>query len=215
MNDRSTSTSSEAPDDLHHHDEIEEPQLAIDCTLENLPVTPVKEGQHPTKQTKKSGNASHTTNTQVMTVGTVLPQPTKCLIDLDRVSTCSPELLRQVLPCISINPPSHQYRRIDALSNYINVSAKTYALGHIPSNATWGKYDPYDDRSKDLCLPMTNDRFNIWIVGRITTVWFMKSGTPDNQCAVCVMPLSDSLGLQANQLIAGLSSPPLHTFFLI
>ena len=163
----------------------------------------------------KSGNTSHANNTQVITVRSVIPKPTKCLVDLDRVSTYSPELLRQVIASVSLHPSSHEPRRIDALSNYVNVSAKTYALGHIPSNATWGKYDPYDDRSKDLCLPTTNDRFNIWIVGRITAVWFMKNGAPDNQCAVSVMPLSNSLGLQANQLIAGLSSPPLRTFFMV
>ena len=106
----------------------------------------------------------------------------------------------------------HWHRQINALSNYINIPAKTYALAHIPPNATWGKYDPYDDKSKELCIPTTNDRIHIWIVGRIASVWFVKNGIPDNQCSITVQPLSNSLGLQANQLIAGLSSPPLCSF---
>jgi len=191
----------------------QEPYISIDDSVESVPVAvPIKGQQEGKKNTKKTGNTSGG-STPVVTVGTVIPRPTKCLLDPDRVSMCSDELLRQVVPCLS-NRLSHETRHIDALSNYVNVSAKTYALGHIPLNATWGKYDPYDDRSKELCIPTTNDRIHIWIVGRITTVWFMKNGTPDNQCSVTIMPLSNSLGLQANQLIAGLSSPPLCMIFI-
>jgi len=103
-------------------------------------------------------------------------------------------------------------RRVNALSTYVNAATKTYPLGLLPSNATWGRYDPYDNQSKDLCIPSTNERIHIWVLGHITSLWFMKNGTPDNQCSVTVLPLSNSLGIQANCLISGLSHPVFRTF---
>ena len=183
--------------------------------MESTPIVaaPINDEQERANEPKKLGNTSGG-NTQVVTVGTVIPRPTKCLVDPDHVSACSDKLLRQVVPCISDHLSHDLGRHINSLSNYVNVSVKTYALGHVPSNATWEKYDPYDDQSKELCIPTTNNRLHIWIVGRISTVWFMKNGAPDNQCSVSIIPLSESLGLQANQLIAGLSSPSLRMFLL-
>ena len=188
-----------------HPEPSEQPLVTTSHTVEDPPMVP------STK--KRREKASSATTTAVVSIGSVIPKPTKCFIDPDRVSGCSDELLRQAISYFT-SLLSDKSRRITTLSNYVNISAKTYALGLIPSNATWGKYDPYDDRSKELCVATTNDKINIWIVGHVTSLWFMKNGAPDNQCAISIMPLSNSLGLQTNKLIAGLSSPNLRTFFL-
>jgi len=113
----------------------QEPYISIDDSVESMPVAvPIKGQQEGKKNTKKTGNTSGG-NTPVVTVGTVIPRPKMCLLDPDHVSMCSDELLRQVIPCLS-NCLSHKTRRINVLSNYVNVSAKMYVLGHIPSNAT-------------------------------------------------------------------------------
>jgi len=180
---------------------------SVDASIFDSPAMPQ---QARTENAKKSGNASSTENHHVVTIKSVIPKPTECFIDPDRVIGFSDKLLRQVCHC-NICPLSHVSRRVNALSTYVNAAAKTYPLGLLPSNATWGKYDPYDDRSKDLCIPTTNERIHIWVVGHITSLWFMKNGAPDNQCSVTVLPLSTSLGIQAYRLISGLSNPIIRT----
>ena len=47
---------------------------------------------------KRREKASSGTTTTIVSVGSVIPKPTKCFIDPDRISGCSDELLRQVTP---------------------------------------------------------------------------------------------------------------------
>ena len=71
---------------------------------------------------------------------------------------------------------THAYlccRRINTLSQYVNKTANVYTLGHILLSATWGKYQPSNDHSKELCNPVTNKVVVIWIVGHIITTWFL------------------------------------------
>jgi len=186
----------------------------------NLPATLHLEPDHTphhsqlarAENAKNSCNAASTGNQLSVTVKSVIPNPTNCFINPDGVIGFSDVLLRQV-PCFITFLLSHRPRCVQALSNYVNAAAKTYALGCLPTNVTWGKYDPYNDWSKDLCIPTTNERIHIWIVGHITSLWFMKNGASDNQCSMTVLPLSNTLGIQANQLISGLSSPVTHMCF--
>ncbi|KIO04759.1 hypothetical protein M404DRAFT_25872 [Pisolithus tinctorius Marx 270] len=131
--------------------------------------------------------------TGAMTVGAIVPTEIGCFIDDDRISGCSEAL----------------QNRIRAISSYRNEHANTYAIGHLPWTATWGRADPYNDRSKELCDAINYERLTIWIPGHISHVWFLKNGAPDNQCSVSVLPLSDAVGRYADQLICGLSTPAL------
>ncbi|KAI6156990.1 hypothetical protein BKA82DRAFT_3966176 [Pisolithus tinctorius] len=114
---------------------------------------------------------------------------------------CRSTYLLLSLPHIS--PESRS--RIRAISSYRNEHANTYAIGHLPWTATWGRADPYNDRSKELCDAINYERLTIWIPGHISHVWFLKNGAPDNQCSVSVLPLSDAVGRYADQLICGLN----------
>ncbi|KIN94265.1 hypothetical protein M404DRAFT_35241 [Pisolithus tinctorius Marx 270] len=127
------------------------------------------------------------------TIATVGPPPDSRLFDPERISTCPEPLLK----------------RIEVLSSYSNGDANTFALGHILPCATWGITDPYEDRSKILCNPKTNEPVNIWILGHITNTWFMKDGAPDSQCSVTVLPLSTRIGQYANTLLSKFSNPTL------
>ena len=112
-----------------HAELDQEPHVTIGNSMESTPIVaaPVKDEQERANNPKKSGNTSGG-NTQVVTVGTVIPRPMKCLVDPDRVSARSDELLRQVIPCISDHLSHDLGRCINSLSNYVSVSAKTYTL---------------------------------------------------------------------------------------
>lgn len=89
------------PDDSDILDDTEEthvPSVSIDYTDETS--TPPTSAQGPrerahAKNDKKQKNTSNSGgNSSTVTVASVIPRPTKCLIDSDRVSECSDELLR-------------------------------------------------------------------------------------------------------------------------
>lgn len=100
-------------------------------------------------------------------------------------------------------------RRLRKLSGYTNAKANIYALGKLLPTATWGQYNPVNDRSKILCNPATGEPLTLWVVGRIARMWFTKFGAPENQASLTVMPLSKSLGQQSAILLAKMSSPTL------
>jgi hypothetical protein len=100
------------------------------------------------------------------------------------------------------------YRRINTLSKYVNESANVYTLGNVLPTATWGKYHPSNDHSKELCNPTMNEVVVIWIVGHIVSTWFQCDGfPPEKQASITIMPLSDELRNEMARLLAGLSIP--------
>ncbi|KAI5981378.1 hypothetical protein EDD15DRAFT_2129031, partial [Pisolithus albus] len=101
------------------------------------------------------------------------------------------------------------------LSTYENPTADVYSLVHIPLSACWGKNDPYTNRSKILCNPATDEPILIWLLGCISSMWFMRNSEPDRQCSVTIVSLSRDLSCYANRLICGFSSPPIHMLPLI
>ncbi|KIO00969.1 hypothetical protein M404DRAFT_29177 [Pisolithus tinctorius Marx 270] len=104
----------------------------------------------------------------------IVPTAITNLIDKESVRCYPPQLL------------SH----LRKLSTFTNAQANTYALGLLPTMLTWGKPDPYEDCSKQLCDPLTNQPVTVWVPGHITNVWFMKNGIPDHQCSTTILPLS-------------------------
>ncbi|KIN94081.1 hypothetical protein M404DRAFT_35383 [Pisolithus tinctorius Marx 270] len=146
-------------------------------------------------QTTPSSNTQLPSTMIQGTIGAVRPILDSRLFDPDCISTCPESLLK----------------RIKLLSTYSNQDANTFVLGQILPSATWGTTDPYEDRSKILCNPSTNEPVNIWILGHITSTWFMKSGAPDNQCAVTILTLSSNLGQYANLLLSKFSESSLRT----
>ncbi|KAG1807357.1 hypothetical protein EV424DRAFT_1543904 [Suillus variegatus] len=129
-----------------------------------------------------------------LTVRSVLPNPTKCLIDNSEIEGYDEILVGQ----------------LRKLSGYTNAKANIYALGKLLPTATWGQYNPVNDRSKILCNPATGEPLTLWVVGRIARMWFTKFGAPENQASLTVMPLSKSLGQQSAILLAKMSSPTLN-----
>ncbi|KIO05051.1 hypothetical protein M404DRAFT_25678 [Pisolithus tinctorius Marx 270] len=157
-----------------------------------------KDALPSSQQTSPSGSNHPNPTSARTTVTAVVPAPVLCLIDPECTSTC----------------PEPLVRRLQMLSTYSNVDANTFALGHLLPNATWGTTTAFDDRSKLLCNPKTNEPINIWILGHISSTWFLKNGDPDNQCSVTVLLLSSNLGQYANQLVSEFSTPmlPINEF---
>ncbi|KAI6143265.1 hypothetical protein BKA82DRAFT_35599 [Pisolithus tinctorius] len=155
------------------------PQMAIsEVQREQTPTPP----HHPIS----SSSSQPIPATVATTIATVGPTPVSRVLDPKRTATCPEPLLKH----------------IQTLSAYSNPEANTFALGHILPSATWGAADTFEDRSKILCNPKTNEPINIWILGHITNTWFMKNGAPDNQCSVTILPLS--LTLANNEYDRGL-----------
>ncbi|KAG1877463.1 hypothetical protein F4604DRAFT_1680128 [Suillus subluteus] len=118
-----------------------------------------------------------------LSIRSVLPNPTKCLIDKTEVEGLEETLIV----------------RIQKLSEYTNARANIYALGKLLPMATWGQYKPINDHSTILCNPTT--------VSWIARMWFTKSGVPENQASLTIMPLSKSLSQQSATLLAKMSNP--------
>ncbi|KIN96425.1 hypothetical protein M404DRAFT_33314 [Pisolithus tinctorius Marx 270] len=142
---------------------------------------------HPT------ANKQSDTSIAPASMGSAIPTTVSSELDPQHTSTC----------------PERLMKRIRMLSTYSNIEANTFALGHLLPTATWGTTDMFKDRSKIVCNPETNEPINIWILGHITNTWFIKNGTPDNQCSITILPLSSTLGQYASRLLSELSTPTL------
>ncbi|KAG1721641.1 hypothetical protein EDB19DRAFT_1917167 [Suillus lakei] len=127
------------------------------------------------------------------TVRSVLPNPTKCLMEDGEVSEYDDTLID----------------RLCKLSEYTNSTANVYALGKLLPTATWGQYKPVNDCSKILCNPANGEPLTIWVVGKISKMWFTKFGNPERQASMTIMPLSKTLAQQSALLLAKMSSPAL------
>ncbi|KAG1797048.1 uncharacterized protein HD556DRAFT_1306745 [Suillus plorans] len=141
----------------------------------------------PLKQSNKGAQPA-------LTVRSVVPNPTKQLIDEEEVDEFDDTLLT----------------RLHKLLEYTNSKANIYALGRLLPTATWGQYKPVNDHSKVLCDPATGDPITIWVVRCITKMWFMKFSNPENQASLTIMPLSKTLAQQSAHLLAKFSSPVLN-----
>ncbi|KAI6153570.1 hypothetical protein BKA82DRAFT_3952396, partial [Pisolithus tinctorius] len=97
--------------------------------------------------------------------------------------------------------------RLRKLSTFTNAQANTYTLGLLPTTLAWGKPDPYEDCSKQLCDPLTNQPVTVWVPGHVTNVWFMKNGIPDHQCSTTILPLSRAVSRYAAELMSRLCTP--------
>ncbi|KAG2158085.1 uncharacterized protein EDB93DRAFT_1100862 [Suillus bovinus] len=151
---------------------------SMDVHTDTLPTAP-----------KQALGASQAT----LAVKTVIPHPTKQIIDDSEVEEYSDALKL----------------RLEKLSEYMNPKANIYALGKLLPTATWGPYRPVNDRSKILCDPATGESLTIWIVGRIAKMWFTKQGRPESQASITILPLSQSLVRQSSLLLAKFSNPAL------
>ncbi|KAG2084533.1 uncharacterized protein F5147DRAFT_659796 [Suillus discolor] len=124
----------------------------------------------PVKQTNKGAQPA-------LTVRSIVPHPTKQLIDEEEIGEFDDTLLM----------------------SYMNSKANIYALGKLLPTATWGQYKPVNDHSKVLCDPATGEPITIWVVGRIAKMWFMKSGKPETQQSAHLLAKFSSPTLSFNQ----------------
>ncbi|KIN94055.1 hypothetical protein M404DRAFT_35428 [Pisolithus tinctorius Marx 270] len=173
------------------------PNLELGLQSPPRDVQPINEAA-PTQQASSSSSYHPNLTTAATTVSTVVPTPASCVIDPESMSNCPEPLMR----CLQ------------TLSTYSNVDTNTFALRHLLANASWGMTTAFDDHSKLLCNPKTNEPINIWILGHISSTWFIKNDEPDNQCSMTILPLSSDLGQYANQLILALSTPALHMSYI-
>ena len=133
----------------------QEPYVSIDNSMESMAIAVPTKGQRVgANNTKKPSNTSGG-NTLMVTIGTIIPRPTKCLIDLDHVSVCSNKLLRQVLPHIP-NCLSHETRCIKALSNYV-TSLRTLLGENMIHMMTEAKNSAF-------LLLMTGFTSGLWVI---------------------------------------------------
>ncbi|KIK74841.1 hypothetical protein PAXRUDRAFT_788621 [Paxillus rubicundulus Ve08.2h10] len=130
-----------------------------------------------------------------MTVGSVIPYPTKDVVDIKQVAEYSDSLKKRIM----------------IISDYTRPQSNVFSLAKLLSTATWGRYHPLSDLHNKLCNPTTGDPLTVWIVGNIVNTWFMKGSKPDRKASVTIAPLSRSLGIQTTKLLAKLSFPPLRT----
>lgn len=99
-------------------------------------------------------------------------------------------------------------RRVVSLVNYINHDTNTYAIDKIPSNIAWGVSRPFDDKVKIMCKPACNEPIIVWIVGKVSKMWFnAPNGEPAAQVYIHVVPVVDDGARKALKLISAMSKP--------
>ncbi|KAH7918545.1 hypothetical protein BV22DRAFT_1051663 [Leucogyrophana mollusca] len=129
--------------------------------------------------------------TTTLSVRSIVPSPVQVLVDDAEVSGYSDALKKRIL----------------IISNYVNAAANVYSVGCILPTATWGPYQPFNDKSKVLVNPATGEPVLLWIIGKITRTWFTKNGMADRQASVNLACLSESLSRQTARLLAAFSTP--------
>ncbi|KAI6001856.1 hypothetical protein EDD15DRAFT_2361184 [Pisolithus albus] len=159
----------------------------------NLPRSPPPTSSFPSTQASKTSKTKRSSSLPLPTVKSIVPNRPTAVMDDEEIKMYSPALVT----------------RLQTLSTYENPAANVYALARIPFPSTWGKNDPYTNHSKILCNPTSDEPILLWIVGHISSTWFMRNNEPDRQCSVTIVPLSKDLSHYANRLICGFSSPPL------
>jgi len=99
-------------------------------------------------------------------------------------------------------------RRIFTFVGYQNSKSNIYALNLLPAEAEWGVDRPFDDKSTLLCKPGTNNPYLVWVVGRISRLWFFNSkGETAEHASIHVVPVTDRAAQKARKLICNLSKP--------
>ncbi|KAI6145137.1 hypothetical protein BKA82DRAFT_4424707 [Pisolithus tinctorius] len=61
--------------------------------------------------------------------------------------------------------PTTLKSHIEKLISFENPRSNIYSLAALLPTASWGRNDPYTDRSKMLCDPVSNEPLLIWMVG--------------------------------------------------
>ena len=89
----------------------------------------------------------------------------------------------------------------------------TYSIRKLPSKREWGKDMPFENKSSILCQTGSNIPYTIWILGRVSKLWFFDRGNPASQVSINIMPLDTQDGVIARQLLATYSHPDLRRHF--
>ena len=84
---------------------------------------------------------------------------------------------------------------------------RIYSVGKLPLNASWGRPEKFDT-SKDryLCNTNCNLPFQIWIVGKVSKMWFIKNGNPVKVCNLGIIPLRNDDFIAAQKCVSALSN---------
>ncbi|KIM91124.1 hypothetical protein PILCRDRAFT_1327 [Piloderma croceum F 1598] len=91
---------------------------------------------------------------------------------------------------------------------YQNTKSNIYALSLLPAEAKWGVDRPFNDKSTLLCKPGTNSPYLLWVVGRISRLWFFNAkGETAEHASIHVVPLTDGAAQKACKVICNLSKP--------
>jgi hypothetical protein len=86
----------------------------------------------------------------------------------------------------------------------------TYSISKLPSDVTWGVDRPFDSKSGVICNVSTNLPYTIWILGRISKLWFFEKGIPASQVSISIVPLDPEHGQIMRMLLASRSAPALR-----
>jgi hypothetical protein len=107
-------------------------------------------------------------------------------------------------------------RRILAFVGYQNAKSNIYALSLLPAEAEWGVDRPFDNKSALLCKPSTNSPYLIWVVGRVSRLWFFNAkGESVEHASIHVVPLTDGAAQKARKLICDLSKPAIGGYHFL
>ncbi|KAG1875261.1 hypothetical protein C8R48DRAFT_769273 [Suillus tomentosus] len=159
-----------------------------------IPTVPEQEKKVVSGSASMIGKRGSGAVQATLAVWTVLPNPTKCLIDEEEIQEYNETLIMQLCE----------------LAEYCNSKANIYALGKLLPMVTCGQYQPVNDHSKILCNPATGKPLTVWVVSRIAKMWFMKSGMPENLALLMIMLLFRSLAQQSATLLAKMLNPILN-----
>jgi hypothetical protein len=90
---------------------------------------------------------------------------------------------------------------------YEKASTSTYAVDNLPSHS-WGLNRPLEDKSSYLCRAGTNDPIRVWILGKISRLWFFSNnGEHAAQVSINVVPLCPSIAIVSHKNMATLANP--------
>ncbi|KAJ7659698.1 hypothetical protein DFH06DRAFT_1326714 [Mycena polygramma] len=101
-----------------------------------------------------------------------------------------------------------ELKRLRVLLMWADDARRIYAIDWAPNEKDWGVPSAFDDQSNTLCIAGSSSPLNFWVVGEITSQWWVDSdGMPAPRPAISIQPMKDSIPDYCKTLLNELCRP--------
>lgn len=97
------------------------------------------------------------------------------------------------------------------MTAHVDDLARTCYIDLLPASAAWGPRPRWGSgvgASKTLCVNGTSDAYTVWIVGRVSKMYFFDDdGMPNDKVSINIIPWTVNTAQQVRRRLTMLSQP--------